>query len=413
MNLGDCLEQVAPYKKKPDETHESAQEYYDQAKRLDQEQHGSQIKPDAYVRTALNDLYSAEKIPQKCTDPKTAPRNDVENYVNKQLSAMENLTQAFQSDLEKLSAFISSQQNFNNFERPLSKREVAKAEVLAILKHKVDIMKETEDEFKRSEVQQQYYKLLYISVCNVFEGSGIVSSGMVSHCLMGALSTGAEGLKWGFKILKGIVSHFTSLPGGATVEQVTRGVVSGLEKWDAHRITNALNVIGKLDTPQKFNEAANHISRQLTIIYKYQLEQCVLSQKKDSINSTSAAQQVETKCCSCVKATMDMALNKERKTSIQKVTQYAKSLILDKIKTFDVTTLPTEAGCCDCLLQRKRNKINDGEPLRPPKSLEKLNEKLIDAVCNTTGKPIISTILGTDKLKLGKPNPQTPEAKRI
>ncbi|CAF4395470.1 unnamed protein product, partial [Didymodactylos carnosus] len=407
------LEQVAPYKKNPDETHESAQEYYDQAKRLDQEQHGSQIKPDAYVRTALNDLYSAEKIAHRCTDPTKALRNDIENYVNKQLSAIENLSQAFHGNLEKLSAFINSQQNFNNFERPLSQREAAKAEALAILKHKVDMMKETEDEFEGSEVQQQYYRSLCISLCNVFDSSRIVSSAMVSHCLTGALSTGAQGLKWGFEIIKRVVNHFTSLPGGATVEQVAGGVVSGLKKWDAHRITNALNVIGKLDTPQKFHEAANYISRQLTIIYKCQLEQCVLSQRKDSIKSTSSVQQVKTNCCTCMKVTVDIVLNRERKTSIQKVAEYATSLILDKIKTFDVTTLPTEAGCCDCLLRRKGNKINDGQPVGPPKSLEELNEKLIDAVCNTTGKPIISTVLGTDKLKLARTNPETPEAKRV
>ncbi|CAF1527794.1 unnamed protein product, partial [Didymodactylos carnosus] len=121
----------------------------------------------------------------------------------------------------------------------------------------------------------------------------------VSRSLTGGVSTGAQN----FKILKGIINHFTSLP-GATLEQVAGGVVSGLEKWDAHRITNALNVIGKLDTPQKFHEATNHISRQLTIIYKYQLEQCVLSQRKGSIKSTSSVQQVKTTCCSCMKATV-------------------------------------------------------------------------------------------------------------
>ncbi|CAF3944589.1 unnamed protein product, partial [Didymodactylos carnosus] len=70
---------------------------------------------------------------------------------------------------------------------------------------------------------------------------------MVDHSLTGSRSTAATGVKYGSKILQKTLEQFTPLPGGA-VETVVGGTVSGLEKWDATRITNALHVIGKLDT---------------------------------------------------------------------------------------------------------------------------------------------------------------------
>ncbi|CAF1000906.1 unnamed protein product [Didymodactylos carnosus] len=412
IRVGECLEQVAPYTKEPDVTHDEAKDYYQKAKKLDPAQ------PNAAVRLAINDFqtidaWNRDSI-QQYPNPNDIPPKTVDDYVNRQLRALENLAEAFQGDINKLSDYFTREvQKLTSLQRALNKREAFQLEISQNLQRKADLIQGTLEEFKGSEEQQQFYKTLFLNICNLFDGSRLVSSGMVDHSLTGSLSTAATGVKYGSKILQKIVEQFTPLPGGAAVETVVGGVVSGLEKWDATRITNALRVIGKLDTQAKMNEAANYMARQLAIIYKYQLERFKPSpERKDSVKSLPEVRHVKSKCCSCAEDTINKALNKPTVTVIQMLAEYATALILDTIKTFDVTLKPEEQGCCAngfCGFCRKGTaKSNKVRPRARaatiiPLTMEFLNEKLIDCVCNPGDKPVLSKLLGTlgiDKIKL-------------
>ena len=200
---------------------------------------------------------------------------------------------------------------------------------------KAEMMKKTIDKFAESPQQQEFYKLLLIRLCNLFDATRAATTGICQHALTGTLGK----VSWGFMILGQVLGF---VPGvGQNVTQVLGFVEKGLKKSDEVRIQNALTHIGCLETAQKLHETANEISEKLTIMYEWQIKQFSTSDKSENTEQSSKCCACCNSCIGCLRRTTNYITNQREDTTMQTIAKYANSLILARLTEIETSKIDT------------------------------------------------------------------------
>jgi hypothetical protein len=192
--------------------------------------------------------------------------------------------------------------------------------------------------FDGSSVQQEFYGFLIIRLCNLFDGIRIASTGIFSHSLKGTLTK----VSWIFKLLGEL---FEYAPICSQYGKKVFGICGrGLEMLDEIRIENALNHMGKLGNQTMFNETADAIATELTIMYENQIKR--FPTKSEETATANSEQQEPDKCCKCANCCKKCSdccgqqknrfLNEAERSTMQTIVEYGMSMILGYITRFEV-----------------------------------------------------------------------------
>lgn len=228
------------------------------------------------------------------------------------------------------------------------------------LKTKADIIKKTSKKFEDSPQQHEFYTLLVIRLCNLFDATRAATTGIFQHALTGTLTT----ISYVPKLL-GYLCDFLPV-GGDVATKVLCGAEEALKKLDQTRIQSALTHVGCLDHREKLYEAADDIAEKLTQMYKLQIERFPAT-KSDTINKreenkASCCDRCSESCCGCFKKTKHWLLNERENSNMQSIVKYAFELLVHSLTELEVS------------------KVND---------IEDLNAFFIDAICHSFYRPKI------------------------
>ncbi|CAF2136661.1 unnamed protein product [Rotaria magnacalcarata] len=217
--------------------------------------------------------------------------------------------------------------------------------------------------------------MLMIPLCNLFDATRIVATGIAQHAMKSKFSKVA----YIPRILKGLCS--CSPIGGEPAKCILDKCGSGLEKLDQTRIQNAMDCVGKLDTIEKLYEAADQIVENLTYMHEQQIRRLLCSKDSGNTGNTITKNKPRscTTCClwcrTCINTCKNSALNAEEASNMQSIVAYTsdtlvKSLTklnvskindIDKLKKFFIRSLcgdPNEWKICHHLAEENIQQID-------------------------------------------------------
>ena len=143
--------------------------------------------------------------------------------------------------------------------------------------------KEAVKAFQNSPNQWGHYRHVYIRLEQLFIGCKAVSSEFIKTDMIGGLFIAAKAVTWVGKLLSLIPMIGNSLE---TVVSCTSGL---LEAIDHQRQTNILNNMAHLGTLSDIKKAAESTARQLTEMYRDQLERLPVEKNEGLIDKANAA----------------------------------------------------------------------------------------------------------------------------
>ena len=237
-------------------------------------------------------------------------------------------------------------------------------ETIQIQLGKAQMMKKTVEKFEGSPEQQEFYKKLFIRLCNMFDATRAATTGIFQHALTGTLGQ----VSWGFMILGKV---FEQVPGfGSNAALVLGFVEQGLQKLDQLRIQNALTEIGCLETAQKLNETADELAEKLTMMYKWQIVQFPTSDKESQIDKQEKSK--KSSCCAtccnacirCLTRTKNSITNDREDTTMKSLAKYATSLILARLIELETSKIDTIINLRDSFLNAVCNVPHEPKILR-------------------------------------------------
>lgn len=368
--IAEYSQLLAPYTHDSEVTHQKARPHIEAALKS-----SPKACPKDIVINAVHQLREAQILCKKYPDG-VASEHIVKQFINSTTNSIMQMSQT----LERCSTPQDWKDLFDIFADLLAKSRtnvinpfaIFRYEMLKIQLEKAEMMKKTIEKFKESPHQQEFYKLLVIRLCNLFDGTRAATTGIFQHALTGTLNK----VSWGFMILGKVFEHIPAA--GKSVTQVLGFVEKGLKKLDEERIQNVLYHIGCLETAQKLNETADEIAEKLTIMYKWQIEQFPLSDT--NFETTNRDMPKEscgcTTCCSscigCLTRAKNYVTNEREDTIIQKIAKYAISLMLGR------------------LIKTNTHEINNIIDLR---------DSFLNAVCNLPYKPALFLMVIATKIE--------------
>lgn len=343
--IAEYKQQLAPYTNDPETAHHSAREHIQKAC-------SSSVTMKTYHNIALdiNDLYAAQILCKKYPGG-IASERIVNQFVTSTMGGILKLSEVLEECTMKnnwedlLNALyelddISDVKSSNHF-------ILFRSKFVRIQLGKVKLMQTTSEKFKNSPSQQEFYKLLMIRLCNLFDATRAATTGIFQHALTGTFTKVSYVPK-----LLGYLCQF--LPVGAEATKNVFGICeTGSKKLDEIRIQNALIHIGCLDDQKKLNEAANNIAEKLTIMYERQIQRFPTVQddpniiKKNKENEVCSCVKCYQWCCTCFEKSKNRILNEREASNIMSIVQYAFELFVNSITKFEVSEVNNIADLND------------------------------------------------------------------
>lgn len=376
QHIAEYYQQLAPYTHDTLATHQKARPHIDEALNL-----SSKSTTQNTVINAIYQLREADILCEKYPGG-IASKRIVEQFIDSTVNGIAKMNEAFErcsteqdwKDLsDTLTDFLSKSHS-----DPYNRFNSFRHETIEIQLEKVKLLKQTMNKFADSPQQLEFYKLVVIRLCNIFDATRAATTGIFQHALTGTLNK----VSWGFMILGKVAQLVPAV--GNSASTVLGGVEKGLKELDHMRIQNALSHIGCLETAQKLNETAHNISEKLTMMYEKQIrlfpttttdKHLEINKNHHESKKTSACRECCNKCIDCLKRTKNKIANEREDTVMQTIAKYAISLILDRLTEIDT------------------DKIN---------GIVDLRDSFINAVCNVSfQRKLFRTILATKITKLG------------
>ncbi len=407
-HIAEYYQQLAPYTHDPQATHQNAIPHIKtvlqsspKPRTPSKSNTSSKSHTSDIVINAIHQLREAQILCEKYPGG-IASKRIVQQFINSAATGIRDMSLV----LEQCSDSQDWNDLFDTFtdllaksrSDPYSSFNIFRYETIRIQLIKAEMMKKTIDKFEGFPEQKEFYKLLFIRLCNIFDASRAASTGIIQHALTGTLGK----VSWGFMILGHVFGY---VPGfGPSVAQVLGFVEKGLQKLDAKQIQSALNRVGTLEPAQKLNETADEIAEKLATMYKWQIEQFPTSDKEyDRTNQDEAKKSCGcckccnscTGCCACCNScvgcctccnscigccgrTMNCITNERDDTTMETIGKYAISLILGR------------------LIETNTRKIN---------TIIDLRDSFVNAVCNVSYDGKVFRMITANKIKLAKAKP--------
>ncbi|CAM4777564.1 unnamed protein product [Rotaria magnacalcarata] len=337
--IAEYQQQLAPYMPNPEETHREAEKHIRQA-----------LQPPTAkaiydkMTLAINHCLTSEILSNKYPAG-IASERIVKKFIK---SSMENI--------------LPTKTN-NPF-------VIFRSEYIQIEFKKAELIKKTSEKFKDSRQQHDFYTLLVIRLCNLFDATRTATTGIFQHALTGTFTK----ISYVPKLL-GFLCDF--LPFGSNAVKTGLGICGDtLKKIDETRIQNALTHVGCLDQREKLYEAANTISEKLTMMYESQLKRFPASKEEDVIMENSVKKACCDRCCqsccNCFKKCKTSLCNERENSNIQSIVQYAFELLVNSLTDLEIS------------------KVND---------VADLNDFFINSICHWSFRPKIYCHIVMTKIK--------------
>ncbi|CAF1047183.1 unnamed protein product [Adineta ricciae] len=307
---------------------------------------GSQIE-DA-VALFVNNLCQAQCLAEKYYNQKV-PVSVMEDYIKYQAEVIKSMRNLFdecilKQDWSNLIKVLSDERDKSNMQQRCHLGQIRYVFVRE-QSYTIDMIQETTKKFAESPAQQEFYGFLVTRLTNLFDAIRVASTSIFSHSLEGKFSQ----ISWIFKLFKEIVE--VAPIGLESASKIFGKCESGFKKLDEKRITNTLASMGNLGTQETFNQTADAIAVELTIMYEDQIKRFPTKADENiaAVNATNNDQQQKSKCRSncencfkrqyqCLCRQKQRLLNEEEQTMIQKIVEYGVSLVLNCLANLPTTS---------------------------------------------------------------------------
>jgi tetratricopeptide (TPR) repeat protein len=335
--IAEYLQKQASYSDHPLSLYKSARGHLKEALKL-----SSSPVADS-ISLVVNNFCTAQHIAEKYPNG-NAPESAINEYIKPATESILDMSRLFDQCVIKRDWSDLVAELRNQLEKSKTQRtgnfDMIRNEYIINQVQKAELMQTAMDKFRNSPEQQEFYGLLIIRLCNLFDGIRVASTGIFSHSLEGTLGK----VSWIFKIL-GVLSEY--VPVGSQYVSTVFGICgSALKKVDEIRIENALNHIGKLGTQMMFHETADEIATELTIMYENQIKRFpTTAQEKENEKANKDQQDLTTcsKCANCCKKCIRCCfkqkaglLNEAEQSIMKIIVEYGTSIFLGYITRVEV-----------------------------------------------------------------------------
>ncbi|CAF3124826.1 unnamed protein product [Rotaria socialis] len=367
--IAEYQQQLAPYMPNPEETHRQAEKHIQQAL-----QSAAARQMYDKITLAINHLRTSQMLSNKYPAG-IASERIVKEFIK---SSMDSIV-----EMSEILGKCALENNWNDlFDIFYELKEISptktnnpffifRSEYIQIEFKKAELIKKTSEKFKDSPQQHEFYTLLVLRLCNLFDATRIATTGIFQHTLTGTFTKISY-----IPQLLGYLGHFIPVFGGTI--KAGLGICGGcLKKLDQSRIQEALTHVGCLDQQEKLYEAANTISEKLTMMYESQLERFPALKDDDGImeNSVKKASCCHTccqSCCNCCKKSKAWIPNERENSNMQSIVEYAFDLLVNSLTDLEVS---------------KVNAVAD------------LNDFFINSICHLSYRPKIYCHITTTKIQ--------------
>ncbi|CAF2116690.1 unnamed protein product [Rotaria magnacalcarata] len=359
--IAEYQQQLAPYMPNPEETHREAEKHIRQA-----------LQPPTAkaiydkMTLAINHCLTSEILSNKYPAG-IASERIVKKFIK---SSMESIVEMSEI-LEKCALENNWNDLFNAFYElkdilPTKTNNpfvIFRSEYIQIEFKKAELIKKTSEKFKDSRQQHDFYTLLVIRLCNLFDATRTATTGIFQHALTGTFTK----ISYVPKLL-GFLSDF--LPVGSNVVKTGLGICGdALKKIDETRIQNALTHVGCLDQQEKLNDAASTISEKLTIMYELQIKRFPPSKgdviTRNDEEKTSCCGRCCQSCSKCFTKSKSWLLNERENSNIQSIVQYAFELLVNSLTDLEISKVNDVADLNDFFYQFDMPLVFSTEDLLP------------------------------------------------
>ncbi|CAF1219986.1 unnamed protein product [Rotaria magnacalcarata] len=366
--LAEYQQQLAPYMSDPEETHRQALKHIQEVLK-----YPTPRKMYDGMTCAINMIYEAHTLSNKYPAG-IASERIVQQFINSSMKGILEMSEIFEKcalennwnelfkvfdELEEIS--LTQMNNpFNIFRFAYIQTQSKKAKMI----------KKTSEKFKNSPQQHDFYTLLVIRLCNLFDATRTATTGIFQHALTGTFTK----ISYVPKLL-GFLCDF--LPVGSNAVKTGLGICGdALKKIDETRIQNALTHVGCLDQQEKLNDAASTISEKLTIMYELQIKRFPPSKgdviTRNDEEKTSCCGRCCQSCSKCFTKSKSWLLNERENSNIQSIVQYAFELLVNSLTDLEIS------------------KVND---------VADLNDFFINSICHLSFRPKIYCHIVMTKIK--------------
>jgi tetratricopeptide (TPR) repeat protein len=343
--IAEYLQKQASYSDNPLSLYESARGHLKEARKLN----ASQVAVS--ISLVVNNFCIAQHFAEKYPNG-NAPKSAINEYIKRATESILEMSRLFEQcvitrDWSDLVAKLRSELEKSKMQRT-SNFDTIRNEYIINQVQKAELMQTAMYKFLNSPGQQEFYGLLIIRLCNLFDGIRVASAGIFSHSLEGTMGKVSS-------IFTTLGVLFEYVPIGSQYVSTVFGICgSALKKLDETRIENALDRIGTLGTQTMFNETADEIATELTIMYENQIKR-FLTTAQERENEEAAANNDQqdlttcskcancckkcTRCCSKQKAGL---LNEAEQSIMKTIVEYGTSIFLGyitRVKVKDIVKM--------------------------------------------------------------------------
>ncbi|CAF3864566.1 unnamed protein product [Rotaria sp. Silwood1] len=370
QRIAEHQQQLAPYTHDPEKNHHSAQKHI-----LDALNFSGTRTMYHNLTFAINKLYEAQILCNKYPGGVSSERV-VNQFVTATMEGIQKMAEileknALDSNWEDLQNKLDELNEFS-YTKSNNPFNVFRSVYVRITLNKVKMMQKTSEKFKHSLQQREFYTMLVIRLCNLFDATRAATTGIFQHALTDTFTKVSY-----IPMLLGYLCRF--LPMGGEVVKTVFGICEGgLKKIDEIHIQNALIHVGCLDDREKLNEAADKIAEKLTIMYKRQIQRFCAS--KDDLNIIKKNDEKKScwctkrckSCCNCLRKSKNRVFNERETSNIQSIVQYAFELLVNSLTELEVS------------------KVND---------ISDLNDFFIKSICHLSYLPEIYCHIALTKIE--------------
>ncbi|CAF0744242.1 unnamed protein product [Adineta ricciae] len=301
------------------------------------------------IALSVNNLCQAQYLTEKYRNQKV-PVSIMEDYIKYQIEIVKGMSNLFderivKKDWSNLIKALNDERDKSNMQQICHLDQIRYVFIQEQL-DKVDIIQETMKKFAESPAQQEFYTFLVIRLVNLFDAVRVASTSIFSHSLQGKFTQ----VSWIFKLFKEIV-EFAPI-GSGSVSKIFGKSESGFKKLDEKRITHTLERMGSLGIQKQFNETANAIAVELTIMYEDQIKRFPTKADENTppVGATNDDQQQQSKCCfkcencfkrqyHCLCRQKESLFNEAKQTMIQTIVEYGVRSTLNCLVDLSVTSI--------------------------------------------------------------------------
>jgi tetratricopeptide (TPR) repeat protein len=334
--IAEYKQQLAPYIHDPEKTHRSAREHIQKAITS-----STNMKTYDNITLAINDLCAAQML---CDKYPAGISNEriVNQFVSLTMNGILKMSEVLEKcaveknwntllnalhELYDMSHTTNSGNSFNLFRLNFVRIELNKAKM----------MQKTSEKFEKSSQQHEFYTMLMIRLCNLFDATRTATTGIFQHALTGTFTNVSYAAQ-----LLGYLSNFLPM-GGGVAQNIFSICATGAKNLDEIRIQNALTCVGCLGDQKELNKAADTIAEKLTIMYEQQIQRFPTTKddsnikKKNDENKRNCCTKCCQWCCNCLKKSKNRIFNEGEASNMQCIVQYASDLLINSLTELEVS----------------------------------------------------------------------------